>query len=211
MMNKVTVYLVRHAIKERTIGDVPITSEGEIQAQRTAQYFSSMPIHTILASPLRRATETAQHISTSTNIEVNIDHRLRERANWGDLPGQTFEEFVEMWDRCTLEPDYIPPIGDSARQACERLSSLLADLVEAEVESSESGNDASDRSIVIVTHGGLITDYLANTFPESDLNRFHTHFITQQSQLVPECSITELVYEDGSFSLVRFAAVEHLN
>ncbi|GIP17528.1 hypothetical protein J40TS1_31700 [Paenibacillus montaniterrae] len=76
-----------------------------------------------------------------------------------------------MWDRCTREPDYKPPIGDSARRSCERLSSLLEELVE---------EYPSGSNIVFVTHGGLITDDLVNSFPEDVLNRFHPHFIPDE-------------------------------
>ena len=197
----VRFFLVRHGIKEKVIGDVPITLEGIEQARLTGKYFKSMPITAIISSPLRRALETAQYISSTKHIQVSMDNRLRERANWGDLPGQSFDEFIEMWDKCTREPDYIPPVGDSAKQACERLSSLLTELAH---------NYPSGSNIVVVTHGGLITDYLTNTFLESELNRFHASFIEKQSSLVPECSITELSYENNRFTLVSFASVEHL-
>lgn len=197
----ITFFLVRHGIKEKAIGDVTITLEGIKQAQLTAKYFCTIPITAIVSSPLRRAVETATYISLETKSTLRIDSRLRERANWGDLPGQTFQEFVEMWEKCTHEPDYLPPVGDSARQACERLSSLLSELVK---------EYPSGSNIVIVTHGGLITDYLVNTFPGSMINRFHPNFIDEQSNLVPECSITKLNYDSDTYTIDSFASVEHL-
>jgi len=201
-MKKVRFFLVRHGIKEKSIGDVPITPEGVEQAQLTGQHLNAMPIAAIVSSPLRRAVETAQYISMEKSLPIIIDNRLRERANWGDLPDQTFDEFVEMWEKCTREPDYIPPAGDSVRQASERLSSLLSELAQ---------NYPSGSNIVIVTHGGLITDYLVYTFMESELNRFHPNFIEKQSSLVPECSITELNYENSNYNLISFASVRHFN
>ena len=195
-------FLIRHALKEKEIGDVPITPKGVKQAKLTAQYFCNIPINAIISSPLRRAIETAEYITVETKSTIRVDNRLRERANWGDLPGQTFQEFVEMWERSTREPDYIPPVGDSARQACERMSSLLLELVK---------EYPSGSNIVIVTHGGLITDYLVNTFPEVVLNRFHPNFIAEQSNLVSECSITKLIYDSENYTIEDFASVEHLN
>ncbi len=197
----INFFLVRHAIKEKAIGDVPITSIGIKQAQATAHHLSTIPITAIVSSPLRRAKETADIIAEETQSKPKVDSRLRERANWGDLPGQSFQEFVQMWDRCTREPDYIPPVGDSARRACERLSSLLADLIK---------EYPSGSNIVIVTHGGLITDYLANSFPEDVLNRFHPYFIPEQSNLVSECSITKLIYDSENYTIDYFASQEHL-
>ncbi|MCR8636942.1 histidine phosphatase family protein [Paenibacillus radicis (ex Xue et al. 2023)] len=198
---KTTFFLVRHAIKEKAIGDVPITPKGILQAQSTAKHFYDLPITIILTSPLRRAKETAEYIALETKSTINEDSRLRERANWGDIPEQTFDEFVAMWERCTREPEYIPPIGDSAKQAGERLSSLLSELVKKHPPES---------NIVIVTHGGLITDFLVNTFPENQLNVWHPNFVAVQSELVPECSITTLIYENGNYKIEAFASIEHL-
>lgn len=120
---KTTFLLVRHALKEKRIGDVPLTSEGVVQAESTALHLANVPVTKIIASPLRRAINTAAHIALRTKITVTEDPRLRERANWGDLPEQTIEEFIAMWDRTTIDPDYLPPVGDSSKQAGERLAS----------------------------------------------------------------------------------------
>lgn len=194
-------FLVRHAIKEKAIGDVSITSEGKLQAQSTACNFRNLPVTAIVTSPLRRAKETAEFIAVQTKTTLLEDSRLRERANWGDLPGQTFDEFVAMWERCTRDPDYVPPAGDSAKQAGERLSSLLLELAKKYPPES---------NIVIVTHGGLITDFLVHTFSEIELNVWHSNFVAVQSELIPECSITKLIYDSGSFKLDVFASVAHL-
>ncbi|GIP36521.1 histidine phosphatase family protein [Paenibacillus sp. J2TS4] len=196
-----TFFLVRHAIKAKAIGDVPITSIGVQQAQLTARYFHDFPITAIFSSPLRRAKETADYIALETKSTINVNSRLRERANWGDLPGQTFDEFVAMWERCTCEPEYKPPVGDSAKQVGVRLSSLLTELAKKHPVHS---------NIVIVTHGGLITDFLVNTLPKNQLDVWHPNFVAVQSKLVPECSITTLIYESGKFKITDFASVEHL-
>ncbi|MGV2883108.1 MULTISPECIES: histidine phosphatase family protein [Paenibacillus] len=198
---KTTFYLVRHSLKEKRIGDVPITSEGVVQAKSTALRLAIVPVTKIIASPLQRAIDTAAHIALQTNVTVMEDPRLRERANWGDLPEQTFDEFIAMWDRCTCDPDYLPPVGDSSKQAGERLASFLTELTNVE---------PPDGHIVIVTHGGLITDFLVNTFPEHELNVWHPDFIAMQSQLIPECSITTLIHENGKYTIQGFASVAHL-
>jgi len=198
---RTTFFLVRHGVKEKRIGDVSITSEGAAQAKSTALHLANVPVTKIITSPLRRAIDTAAHISLQTNVTVMEDLRLRERANWGDLPEQTFEEFIEMWDRCTNDPDYLPPVGDSSKQAGERLASSLTELTNVE---------PPDSHIVIVTHGGLITDFLVNTFPANELNVWHPDFIAMQSQLIPECSITTLIHENGKYTIQDFASVAHL-
>lgn len=197
----ITFYLVRHALKEKRLGDVSITSDGIMQAQMTALYFKHTPITLIVSSPLRRAMETADYIALETEAAIELDNRLRERANWGDLPGQSFDEFITMWESSTRDPEYIPPIGDTAKQAGLRLSSLLSELVL---------KYASGSNIVIVAHGGLITDYLVHTYAEDELNEWHPHFIDKQSELVSECSITKIIYDEGVYRIEDFASESHL-
>lgn len=198
---RTTFYLVRHALKEKSIGDVPITAQGILQAQMTARYFSNLQISTIYTSPLRRAIETAEYIASATQTNMILESRLRERANWGDLPGQSFEEFVEMWEKSTRDPDYLPPIGDSAKQAGDRLSSLLSELIEKHTPIS---------AFVLITHGGLITDFLVSKFTENQLNVWHPNFKEEQSNLIPECSITKIIYDDGTYKIDEFASIDHL-
>lgn len=193
-------YIVRHAIKEKLIGDVDITAQGIIEANKTAHYFELLNINQIYSSPLQRAKHTAHIISDSIYIPVVEDFRLRERANWGDIPDQTFDEFVALWDKCTQERDYVPPQGDSARMAGDRLALCLSDISFKYPESST----------IIVTHGGLITDFLINVISESELDQVHPNFIHLQTSLVKECSITIVSFEKDHFTLIDFANTSHL-
>jgi broad specificity phosphatase PhoE len=97
--------------------------------------------------------------------------RLRERANWGDLPGQSLSEFVEMWERSTRDPTYIPPVGDSARQAGMRMDHLLRERAE----------HAPSEQMVMVTHGGLITDFLVVALPLEQLEHWHPPFLIDRA------------------------------
>jgi 2,3-bisphosphoglycerate-dependent phosphoglycerate mutase len=196
-----TFYLVRHALKEKDIGDVAITAEGRLQAEATARLLMDKPIDAVVTSPLRRAKETAGFIAAALKSDVIEDHRLRERANWGDLPGQTFEEFVTMWEQCTRDPDCVPPVGDSARQAGRRFAAALSEIGDAAPHGS---------TVVIVTHGGVLTDFLVHYFDEVELNRWHPDFVAMQSSLISECSVTQIVYDGGRFQMESFASVAHL-
>lgn len=194
------VYLIRHGIKEKAIGDVPLSKEGIEQATLTANYFKNKLIKHVYTSPLRRATETASFIGSYFGLPVVVDDRLRERANWGDLPGQTFDEFVAMWDKCSQQRHYVPPVGDSAQQAGERLELFVRDVSEV----SPTGE------LVAVTHGGLITDFLMNVIPLNELRRWHPQFDKVYTQLVSECSVTQIEYIKGEYKLIHFADTDHL-
>jgi len=198
----VTFWLVRHGLKEAFCGDVSLTSTGRCQAQETATFLKSKSISAIVTSPLTRARETAEFLAREVQIEPFEDIRLRERANWGDVPGQSFEDFVRVWERCTREPDHMPLDGsDSARQAAKRMQRALKDWAERYTTGSE---------IVFFTHGGLITDFLALTLDVEQLNAVNPDFTVVQSLLIPECSVTELIVEKGRYRLGIFADTRHL-
>lgn len=195
-----TFYLVRHGKKAQGIGDVPLSPEGRREAEATARHLSARTIRRVVHSPLARARETAAVIAEAVGAALAEDPRLRERANWGDLPGQSFEEFHEMSERCIRDRHYVPPVGDSAAAAGERFRSCLLALADRH----------ADESIVVVTHGGVLTDFLVDAIDEPALREAHPRFIEARSTLVPECSVTKIVYADGRFRLSAFASIKHL-
>jgi 2,3-bisphosphoglycerate-dependent phosphoglycerate mutase len=200
LTNMTLFYLIRHGKKETAKGDVPLSPQGLREAQATAHALRKVPISQIYASPLLRAKETAALIAASCGLAVIEEGRLRERANWGDLPGQSFAEFVEMWERSTSDPTFVPPVGDSARQAGMRMDQVLREVSQR----------APTAQMVMVTHGGLITDFLVTILPVEQLQRWHPDFLAVQSRLIPECSITVVRVEQGRTTLEQLAQVEHL-
>jgi 2,3-bisphosphoglycerate-dependent phosphoglycerate mutase len=215
--------LVRHGVKEAVPGDAPLSSVGRRQAEATAQYLAGRSIQAVYSSPLRRALQTARTIATPHGIGVVEERRLRERANWGDLPGQTVAEFVAMWDRSTRDATYLPPVGDSAREAGARLERWLCEMAMYHHNNPPNGmNELHEpRIVVAVTHGGLITDFLAVAFPAELLDQWHPDFLACQSELVSECSITSVRANVTAtepvdappavhYALEAFAATTHL-
>lgn len=196
-----TFYLIRHGKKAHAVGDVPLSSAGRGEARATARYLQDRRILCFYTSPLRRAKETAAIIAAAQRLPAIEDVRLRERANWGDLPGQSFAEFVAMWERTTRDPTYAPPVGDSAVRAATRLASFI----------EETARSHPRGAIVAVTHGGLIADFLVRAFAEEELDRWHPAFIASQSLLIPECSMTVVVYDEGKYTLMALAETGHLS
>ncbi|MBS4193533.1 histidine phosphatase family protein [Lederbergia citri] len=195
-----TIYLVRHGIKEKSVGDAKLSAKGIQQAEKTASFFRDKKIDAVFSSPLSRAKETAAIIATAIDKDINEEIGLRERANWGDIPNQSFDEFVELWDKCTRERDYEPPNGVSARQAGKRMEQFI----------NECKNQYPDSEIIAVTHGGIITDFMVNVFNAEQLNDLHSNFIDVQSKLIPECSITIIRYDGMKYYIDDFAQVTHL-
>jgi broad specificity phosphatase PhoE len=196
----ITIYLVRHGNKKSGIGDVGLTAQGIEQAQLTAQHFKTGLFLHVYSSPLMRARETASYIAAAMGVPVVVDDRLRERANWGDLPEQTFEDFVALWNRCSQNRHWLPPAGDSAVQSGRRIESFIRAVSQTE----------TTPSVLAVAHGGVITDFLLNVIPLEILQAFHPAFEAAQSQLIPECSTTQIVYHAGQYALKTLGDARHL-
>lgn len=89
--------LIRHALTDyagkvlsgRSPG-IGLNKEGKLQADRLAEKLSGLPVSAIYSSPLQRAVETAQAISTALYLPLNIS-----------------EDFLEIdfgkWTNCKIE------------------------------------------------------------------------------------------------------------
>ena len=189
-------YLVRHGKADRLPGDPPLNATGRRQAQITAQYFARLPVDAVYTSPLARARETGQAITAQVGCALTEDARLRERANYGDLPGQTRAEFIAMWRQCDADRDYVPVVGLSARANGRRMEQWLR----ATYAQFPQG------TVVASTHGGTITDFLLNTFSLDMLARDRPDF----PEHVGNCSITVVRFDGKAFTLEQLAADDHL-
>jgi broad specificity phosphatase PhoE len=191
-----TFCLIRHGHNHKIAGDQPLTSTGRQQAQRTADYLSRLPIVAVYTSPLARARQTAQATADALGLPLAEDERLRERANFGDLPDQTLDEFVAMWAQCDQDRDLTPVVGWSARANGERLQAWMEDVHVCYPYGA----------IVAASHGGTITDFLLNHFSPAVLDGYRSDFLHN----IRNCSITILQFDGAQFVLEALAVDEHL-
>jgi len=154
--------LVRHASVQRSVPprflgrtDVPLDEHGRRQAAGLAALASRRKPQRLLASPLRRAQETAHAIARPLGLEVQSDPDLRE-IDFGRWEGMTFDEIqaadpkaVSQWNAWSY--DFTPPGG-------ERLGDFLDRVRRA------AGRLAADPAEVVmaVTHGGVIRSALCH-------------------------------------------------
>ncbi len=198
-----TIYLVRHGEKEQQIGDPALTATGHRQAQLTGIYLTQFPINQIVASPYLRTQQTAQHIAEKLKLPVKSSELLKERANWGDDPNQTMAEFFTMWNHATWHRDFQPPVGDSSSAAGKRIEQALATFTNPE-------NHGGDQHLLLVTHGGVIADFLRNVFGEAELASLVRQFPNGQGHEIKECSVTIIQNHLDQFKLVELASHTHL-
>lgn len=197
---KKRIYLVRHGEKVKKMGDPPLSEKGNSQAKATGHHFKGKLVDKIVSSPILRTIETSQHIASALNIALSIDYLLKERVNWGDGPNQSFENFLAMWKRASSERDWIPSVGDSSIASGERLKRVIRNL--------ENGVN----NVILVTHGGIITDFLRNEFSNEVLDQSFPNFSKLVDEAILECSITTIDYDPimDKFDLIELASVDHL-
>ncbi len=156
--------LVRHGVtaenlQMRYVGvrDEPLTDKGLQQAHQAAEALAQIPVRIVLASPLRRAADTAAEIKKACGVDLRLDSRLSEGSfgRWEGLNrtevlklGKEDAQRLAQWE---ADPACAPPGGESLEKVQKRIISLAAEL-----ESEFSGSSA-----VIVSHVGPIKALIA--------------------------------------------------
>lgn len=199
-----TLYFVRHGTINR-LGDnldPPLTEGGAAEAAAVATLLAEHRIDQVYASPLARARETAEIIAGPHGLPIILDDRLRERANFGDLPGQTVEAFVAMWERCNVDRTWIPPVGDSSAGCGRRVEAFVADVSERQPQGF----------VVAACHGGTIADFLFNVFTLDEIASVNPALAASpyRGEVMRECSITVVVFDGAGYSLRQAAGTGHL-
>ena len=181
-------YLIRHGEKVKHIGNPPLTPIGVFQAQLTGQFLKTYPITFIASSPLLRTQQTSHHIAEHLQLPVLTHDLLKERKNWGDSPDQSYADFLEEWRKSDSDRDFKPSQGDSSRAAGQRIERFISSLHSSEHE-----------HIAIITHGGVIRDFIQNIAPDFKCTE------------VAECSITRVTLQTAKLTLEDFASTSHLH
>lgn len=89
------IYMIRHGRQsdKRCNVDVDLSLEGREQARLVGQRIATWDIGAIYTSSMVRARETAEIISDSLGVDVNVRSELRE-ISFGEMEGLTDEEIA---------------------------------------------------------------------------------------------------------------------
>lgn len=204
------VYFVRHGEGQDNVArqfshkkvDRPLTERGRLQAMQTAEYLTGIPIDQIFCSPMKRTHETAQIIAARLGQDLTLLEDLRE-VNVGDLEKQDFNDetwgvyhhVTNQWYAGNAQVTY--PGGEDYRTLWARMQRALKNIL---------GNH-SNRSFLIVGHGGIFTSTLKEFCPGLELTWL-------QNVEYYNCAITELEIElvNGELQgrIVNWASYDHL-
>jgi broad specificity phosphatase PhoE len=138
-----TVLLVRHGVTAHTAdkrfsgglggSNPPLSPEGREQAERVADWLTGLSVDALVASPVRRARETADALAGRLALPV-AEHAAFAEIDFGAWEGLTFAEAqrddpdgVRAW----LDSLDTPPggAGESFRQVRERVLAGLGEVV----------------------------------------------------------------------------------
>ncbi len=151
------IILVRHGEtdwnkQERMQGqtDVPLSSQGRLQADKVAKRLKEEPISAVYSSDLSRAYHTAKTIADEHRLSVTKDADLRE-VDFGLWEGlhrkNVLENYKEMYHAWLHRPFEVrPPEGENFKEVQERAHKALLTIAKRH----------ENETIVMVAHGGMI-------------------------------------------------------
>lgn len=195
-----TVWFIRHGESEANAGlptqhpvTTPLTAKGHAQAQQVAQLFSEAP-DLIVASPYRRAQQTAQHTRDKFPAAPYVEWPVQEFTYLSPTHYQnsTIEQRRPLSDQYwqTYDPDHVD--GEGA----ESFANLLMRVEITQTKMQQLGEDWA----VVFSHGRFIRAMLWAALTGSTqasskrMKQFHS-FIS--SFAVPNGSILKVQLQHG--------------
>lgn len=176
--------------------DSDLTARGIAQAKALGIRLAREHFTTLYSSDLGRAVHTARIIAASTGHEIVTDARLRERhlGIFQGLDGDQIRAKYPEEHRLhrTVGPDYVIPEGESVRQQVARNVEYLTEIAPKHL----------GETIVVVTHGGVLSGLFRHTFsiPFDAPRRFE----------FTNAGLNVFNYEKGNWFLQTWGDTSHL-
>lgn len=143
----------------------------------------------VLASPLRRAQQTAAALGQS----VETDERFIE-LNYGDWEGKPVRDVpAATWQEWRNDLDFRPPGGETLNELGSRVRTGLADLAQ----------EAQDQTIVVVSHVSPIKASVAWALGTSDETTWRLY--------LGQASICRIDVTPTGARLIEFNVTSHLD
>jgi broad specificity phosphatase PhoE len=178
--------------------DVPLTAQGQLEAERLRLVASELgPVDGLYTSSLRRAVETATPLAAALGLKPRARAALRE-ISCGWLEGLPVREiqtcYPDVWEANLAQADesFGWPGGETYRAFRARVLHATRRVARAHM----------GRTLVIVTHAGVVTQILGALRGES---------AARWDKFRPgNASLTEIWWTGNSGVVVRFDDRHHL-
>ena len=189
------VYFVRHGQSEDNIGDVfqrpdsPLSEVGKQQAQFIAKRIASIEYDALIASPLRRTTETAEAIAALSSKPIEYSELFVERIKPSSINGKLHSDnrandVWRAWEKSLITPgkERIED-GENYEDITKRAAEALDYLYNHEA-----------KTLVVVTHGYILRTMVASVLFGKEIQPdIYKNF--QRVVSMENTGVTALVYE----------------
>lgn len=154
--------LVKHSVPQIEI-ELPanawgLSEEGRVRSHRLAEHLQSLEPEVIVSSSEPKANETADILARRLQLETQIDPQLREhdRSNVPYLSHEAFQDSIRAFFQ---NPDELVFGQETANQAYARFYRAVHAVL----------NEHKNKTVVIVTHGTVISLFVSRLTGRSDL------------------------------------------
>ncbi len=176
------IYIIRHGLSEgnasgviQGYSDSPLTDIGQAQANLLGRYFKHEGIipEKIIASPLRRAYQTAEIIAGEIDPNLIIEtHRGLMEVDVGDLSGLSIEDAIAKypeWGEVDVNKwlEFSAAGGESYDEFFRRVDGAAKEIM-------IDWDLLSDRTIFLVAHAGAMRPLLKTLLDSDDDMMFFT-------------------------------------
>ncbi len=195
------LYLIRHGrstwnAEGRVQGqaDAPLDDTGREQAQKLAQKLRDIDFDAFYSSPLSRARETAKIVAEPHDLPITFDERLMERSfgNWTGKLGAEIDEEMKKPPHNNWRFEG-PPGGESRIQIVNRAMSVFNEIIAAR----------TDQTIAVVSHGGLLSAYLAHVIGLPLETSVYIHFFNT--------AVARIRFQNGQIHIISINDNSHLD
>jgi 2,3-bisphosphoglycerate-dependent phosphoglycerate mutase len=154
--------LVKHSVPEidegRPANTWGLSSEGQLRAQQLAKELEGFQPEVIFSSDEPKAQETADIVAKRLQLRIRIHPDLHEhdRSNVTYLSHEAFQASIRDFFQ---KPDALVLGRETANQAYTRFYRAVHSIL----------NEHRDKTVVIVTHGTVISLFVSRLTGSSDL------------------------------------------
>jgi probable phosphoglycerate mutase len=176
--------------------DVSLNAVGLEQAERLARRLAGEEAHSLYASDLLRAQQTALPVARELGLPTVIDPDFREQC-FGRMEGLSVDEIKaqhpEAWEGwLRFHEDYCMPEGESTRQFHTRVLAATQRVAAAH----------PGQTVVLVTHGGVL-DMIYRTARSLGLNG------PRQGD-IPNAGLNRVRVRESGIDILAWADTAHL-
>jgi broad specificity phosphatase PhoE len=152
--------------KDPGIRDPVLTELGRAQAQAAAAALAGLGLRRVIASPYRRALETAEIIAGTLDLPVTIDPMIGERVAFSCDIGSEPRELAQRWPLWSFDHLADPwwPAHEEPEAGLLARCARFRDLTDALVDRDH---------VAIVSHWGFIRGLTGLTLGNAAAVRFH--------------------------------------